>query len=95
MGSVAAARRTQSSFAALVKTTNPSQVDVSTAIASPGIGNGQGYDPAIVREIAQIPHVTAVASSVGVVNAEPPARRAHPSARAACTPYRGAAAWGA
>jgi hypothetical protein len=70
MGSVAAARRTQSSFAALVETTNPSQVEVSTAIASPGIGNGQGYDPAIVREIAQIPHVTAVASSVGV-NAEP------------------------
>ena len=45
MGSVAAARRTQSSFAALVETTNPSQVEVSTAIASPGIGNGQGYDP--------------------------------------------------
>ncbi len=70
MGSVAAARRTQSSFAALVGTTNPSQIDVSTAIASPGIGNGQGYDPAIVRLISQIPHVTAVASAVGV-NAEP------------------------
>jgi len=70
MGSVAAARRTQSSYSALLESTNPSQVVVATAIASPGIGNGQGYNPAIVREIAQAPHVTAVASGTGV-DAEP------------------------
>jgi hypothetical protein len=82
MGSVAAARRTQSSFSALAETTNPSQVDVSTAIASPTIGNGQGYDPAIVRLIAQIPHVSAVASAVGV-NAEPLSPKGGPIATAA------------
>lgn len=70
IGSVAAARRTQSSFSALLKSTNPSQIDLATAIANPNIGNGQGYDPAIVREIAQLPHVTAVGSAPGV-NAEP------------------------
>ena len=70
MGSLAAARRTQSSYSALLETTNPSQIVLATAIASPAIGNGQGYDPAIVREIARIPHVTAVASATGI-NAEP------------------------
>ena len=70
MGSLAAARRTQSSYSALLETTNPSQIVVATAIANPAIGNGQGYNPAIVREIAtQLPHVTAVASATGV-NAE-------------------------
>ena len=82
MGSVAAARRTQSSYSALLETTNPSQIDVSTAIASPTIGNGQGYDPAIVRLIAHIPHVTAVASAVGV-NAEPLGPKGGPIATAA------------
>ncbi len=70
MGSLAAARRTQSSYSTLLETTNPSQIVVATAIASPAIGNGQGYNPAIVREIAQAPHVTAVASATGI-NAEP------------------------
>ncbi len=70
MGSLAAARRTQSSYSALLESTNPSQIAVATAIANPALGNGQGYDPAIVREIAQLPDVTAVASAVGM-NAEP------------------------
>ncbi len=70
MGSLAAARRTQSSYSALLETTNPSQIVMGTAIASPTIGNGQGYDPAIVREITRAPHVTAVASATGI-NAEP------------------------
>ena len=70
MGSLAATRRTQSSYSDLLETTNPSQIVVATAIASPGIGNGQGYNPAIVRELAQAPHVTAVASATGI-NAEP------------------------
>ena len=71
MGSLAAARRTQSSYSALLETTNPSQIVVATAIANPAIGNGQGYNPAIVREIAtELPHVTAVANATGI-NAEP------------------------
>ena len=70
MGSLAAARRTQFSYSALLESTNPSQIVVATAIASPTIGNGQGYNPAIVREIAQAPHIAAVASATGI-NAEP------------------------
>ena len=77
MGSLAAARRTQSSYSDLLETTNPSQIVVATAIASPNIGNGQGYNPAIVREIARAPHVTAVASAPGI-NAEPLGRNGAP-----------------
>ncbi len=81
LGSLAAARRTQSSYSALLATTNPSQIVVATAIANPAIGNGQGYNPAIVREIAtQLPHVTAVASAPGI-NAEPLGRNGAPIAK--------------
>lgn len=70
MGSVAAARRTQSSYSTLLASVHPSQIILTTAIANPAIGNGKGYNPAIVAEIARLPHVTAVASTPGV-NAEP------------------------
>ncbi len=83
MGSLAAARRTQSSYSALLETTNPSQIVLATAIANPAIGNGQGYDPAIVREIARIPHVTAVASAPGI-NAEPLNSAGAPIGTGAC-----------
>ncbi|HTV11652.1 MAG TPA: FtsX-like permease family protein [Acidimicrobiales bacterium] len=82
LGSLAAARRTQSSYSALVDSTNPAQIDVTTAIANPSIGNGQGYDPAIVRELARLPHVTAVASAPGI-NAEPLGPKGAPIANAA------------
>lgn len=68
--SVAAARRTQSSYSVLLKTTRQSQIAVDTGIANPAIGNGQGYDAPIVHLIAQVPHVRSVASTTGV-NAEP------------------------
>jgi hypothetical protein len=70
MGSVAAARRTQSSFSTLLESTNPSQLDVYTAVDNPAVGNGLGYNPAVVRELARLPHVTAVASTPGI-NAAP------------------------
>jgi putative ABC transport system permease protein len=88
MGSVAAARRTQSSYSSLLESTNPSQVIVATAIASPAIGNGQGYDPGIVREVAEIPHVTAVASATGI-NAEPLGPSGAPISIAAYTAQAG------
>ena len=88
MGSLAAARRTQSSYSALLESTNPSQVIVATAIANPAIGNGQGYDPGIVREVAQLPHVTAVASATGV-NAEPLGPNGAPISIAAYTVQAG------
>lgn len=88
MGSVAAARRTQSSFATLLASTNPSQIGLTTAIANPAIGNGQGYDPTIVRELAQLPHVTAVASATGV-NADPLGPKGAPLGSGAFVPQGG------
>lgn len=88
LGSLAAARRTQSSYSTLLASSNPSQVAVATAIASPGIGNGQGYNPAIVGLIATIPHVTAVASTTGV-NAEPLSPAGAPIATSGFTPQAG------
>ena len=70
MGSLAAARRTQSSYSALLASSNPSQIVVATGIANPAIGNGQAYDAPLVREIAHFPHVTAAASAPGI-NAAP------------------------
>ena len=81
MGSVAAARRTQSSYAVLLASSSPSQIALATAIDNPAFGNGQGYDAAIVQEIARLPHVTAVVSSPGV-NAEPLGPRGAPVATA-------------
>ena len=47
MGSVAAARRTQSAFPRILAASNPSSLDVD-----PG-----GYSPRIVRRISGLPHV--------------------------------------
>ncbi len=66
LGSVAGARRTQSSYPVLVASTHPSSLEVPTAVDNPAIGNGQGYNSTIVREIAGLPHVTAVANALGL-----------------------------
>ncbi len=66
LGSVAAARRTQSSYPILVASTHPSSFFVATALDSPGVGNGKGYDGAIVDEIARLPHVKAVVNQPGL-----------------------------
>src|SRR5215472_4500107 len=64
IGSVAAARRTQAAFPAYLASTSPSDLTVLTGLYS-GAG-GTGYDPALLREIAALPHVRHVASYAGL-----------------------------
>jgi hypothetical protein len=66
MGAIAAARRTQSSFPAYIASTNPSDFGAITAVINPLIGSNLGYDPAIVRKIAHLPHVRRVGSASGL-----------------------------
>ena len=76
MGAVAGARRTQSSYATFLASTNPEQRrHVGTAIPRPAHRNGEGYNPHIINQLAQLPHVTRVASAVGVDMAPSPAGR--------------------
>jgi hypothetical protein len=70
MGTLAAARRTQSSFSAFLASTNPSDVALGTALLAPGGGVSSGYDPALIHTIAHLPHVRAVAS-VAAFNSGP------------------------
>jgi hypothetical protein len=62
LGAVAAARRTQAAFPAYLASTNPSDLTVLTGLAGPG----SGYDPALVHEIAKLPHVRRVESYAGL-----------------------------
>ena len=66
MGSIAAARRTQSSYSAFLAATNASDLTMSTY----GIGNGSSaasnYSPMLTTQIAHLPEVTRVESWVGV-----------------------------
>ncbi len=58
MGAIAAARRTQSSFATYLASTNPSNLSLGTALYAPPLGFTTGYDAPLVRKIAHLPHVT-------------------------------------
>ena len=64
MGAVAAARRTQSAFPDYLASTNPSDLTVLTGLTGPA--SGFGYDPAVVRAIARLPHVRRVESYAGL-----------------------------
>ncbi len=66
MGAVAGARRTQSSYPTLLASTNPGDIGLGTAILNPLVGNGSGYNPRILHQLARLPHVEHVASEVGV-----------------------------
>jgi FtsX-like permease family len=61
LGAVAAARRTQSAFPAYLASTNPSDLTVLTGVSDPASGSS-GYDPALIGEIARLPHVRRVES---------------------------------
>jgi hypothetical protein len=69
MGAVAAARRTQSSFATYLASTNPSDLVVSTG--TPTASGGQTYDPTTVRTLSHLPHVKQAESFAGVNNVLP------------------------
>ena len=62
LGALASARRTQSSYSTYLANTNPSDLSLGTALYSPGLGFTTGYDAALVRTIAHLPHVTRVES---------------------------------
>ncbi|MGA2528469.1 MAG: FtsX-like permease family protein [Acidimicrobiales bacterium] len=66
MGSVAAARRTASSFAVFWASTNPSDLVGATAVLNPGLGPGSGYNPVLVKAISRLPHVAQVESQSGI-----------------------------
>jgi hypothetical protein len=66
MGSIAGARRTQSSFPTFLASTNPSNLSVGTALYSPALGFTTGYDAPLVRTIAHLPHVKRAESYISV-----------------------------
>jgi putative ABC transport system permease protein len=65
MGSVAGARRTDSSFPIYLASTNPSSIMVLAGFDDPGLGQRTGYDPGIVDAISHLPHVEHSATSFG------------------------------
>jgi hypothetical protein len=68
LGSLAAARRTQSSFSVLVAATNPSDFEVSIYSGGNG-GPNLGYSPSFARKIARLPGVRHVAAGFIVTGA--------------------------
>ena len=65
LGSIAAARRTQSSFPQYIAAADPFQLSGVTAQFIPGL-YAAGYDPTIVSKIAHLPHVAGVSGVVGL-----------------------------
>jgi hypothetical protein len=65
MGSVAAARRTQSAFPAYLASTSPSDLTVLTGLSAPGAGR-PGFDPVLIGKIAKLPHVRRAESYAGL-----------------------------
>ncbi|MCU1460936.1 MAG: hypothetical protein JWO37_1011 [Acidimicrobiales bacterium] len=64
MASVAAARRTQSSFSAYLKSTNPSDLTISAFGVGPGSGAGQ--QKSFTDTVAHLPHVRHLATLIGL-----------------------------
>ncbi len=70
MGSIAAARRTQSAFPVYLASTNPSDLSLPTANWEPGSPNSAGSDLSIARSLARLPHVRSVENEFNI-NAQP------------------------
>ncbi len=67
MGSIAAARRTQSSFPRYLASTNPSDLNGITSFVNPAPGAaGLGYNPGLLAQIARLPHVKEVTTAYGL-----------------------------
>ncbi|HEV2428069.1 MAG TPA: hypothetical protein VGS61_07610, partial [Acidimicrobiales bacterium] len=64
LAAIAGAQRTQSSFATYLASTNPTETQVGTAIASPEVGTTHGYDPARNELVGDLPGVRAWADVV-------------------------------
>jgi hypothetical protein len=66
LGSIAAARRTASSFTIFWDSTNPSDLVGATGVLNPTIGSNSGYNAAVVKAIAHLPHVVQAESQSGI-----------------------------
>ena len=66
MGSIAAARRTESSFPVFWASTHPSNLVGATAVLNPTIGSNSGYNATLIRSIARLPNVKQVESQSGI-----------------------------
>lgn len=64
LASIAAARRTESSFPTYLQSTNPSTLDVFSTYDDPGLGVTTGYDPLLQDKIAHLPFVTRMTTSL-------------------------------
>jgi hypothetical protein len=62
MASIAGARRTDTSFHQFLESTNPSDLALITGLYQP---DPTGYDPALIKKIERLPHVTRVESEAG------------------------------
>jgi hypothetical protein len=80
MGSVAAARRTQSSFTVYLASTDPSDLQFGSAVYNPAAGYNSGYDAAVIQDVARLPHVRRVESDVNLWGLELAPVRRHPNA---------------
>jgi hypothetical protein len=69
LGSLAAARRTQSSFSTLLASTNPSDLEVTIYGGAPGSSEDPNYDPRLTASIAHLPGVRHVAPGFVVTGA--------------------------
>src|ERR1700722_963713 len=65
MGSIAAARRTQSSFPVYAASTYPAEYQALNAYLDPAIGDRSGYYPARAAAIARLPGVRLAETTLG------------------------------
>src|ERR1700733_12541681 len=61
LGSIAAARSTESSFSDYVVRSHTPNLYVLDGVINPGIGLDSAYNPALLRTLARLPHVERVA----------------------------------
>ena len=66
MGSIAAARRTQSSFPTFLASTNPSDMSLGPRLYNPSLGYDTGYNASLVHAISRLPHVKQAKSFAGL-----------------------------
>jgi hypothetical protein len=65
MASVASGRRTGSSYATYLASTNPTDVSVVTDYDSPALGVDNGYDPSAIARIDHLPLVRRAGTEIG------------------------------
>jgi hypothetical protein len=66
MGTVAGARRTETSFTTLLNSRNTSQLDGPIQVYNPQAGFDTGYSSAAIAKVRRLPHVAHVEAYVGI-----------------------------